>query len=63
MKRVLTLLPIVALSLAACGSVDPGISIDGAWARTTAEGQTTGAIYFSITSDEADTLIGASVPA
>lgn len=66
MKRALTLLPIAALALAACGSDDDtasGISIEGAWARTSAEGQTTGAIYFEITSDEADTLVAASVPA
>lgn len=63
MKReLLFLLPVAALTLAACGSDDNGISIEGAWARTSAEGQTTGAIYFEITADEADTLVGASVP-
>lgn len=64
MKReLLLLLPVAALTVAACGSDDGGIAIEGAWARTSAEGQTTGAVYFEITADEADTLVGASVPA
>ena len=38
MKRALTLLPIAALVLSACGgSDDGGISVEGAWARTSAE--------------------------
>jgi copper(I)-binding protein len=51
--------------LAACGSDDDGqgVSIENAWARTSAAGQTTGAIYFDLTVDEDDTLSGASVPA
>lgn len=63
MKRLLTILPVAALALAACGSDDDPISIEGAWARTSAEGQTTGAVYFEITAAEADTLLAASVPA
>lgn len=64
MKRALTLLPAVALLLSACGSDDDGgTSVEGAWARASAEGQTTGAIYFEITADAADTLVAASVPA
>lgn len=63
MKRALTILPLAALALAACGSDDDPISIEGAWARTSAEGQTTGAVYFEITAAEADTLLAASVPA
>ena len=62
MKRVLTSLPVLALALAACGS-DDAVSVDDAWARTSAGGQTTGAIYFDLTVDEDDTLVGASVPA
>jgi len=65
MKRALTLLPIGlsigALALAGCGSNDP-ISIENGWARASAAGQTTGAVYFEITVDEDDTLLGASVP-
>ena len=67
MKRALTLLPIGlslgALALAGCGSDDESVSIDNAWARTSAAGQTTGAVYFELTVDQDDTLLGASVPA
>ena len=67
MKRALTLLPIGlslgALALAGCGSDDESVSIDNAWARTSAAGQTTGAVYFDLTVDQDDTLLGASVPA
>ena len=63
MKRLLSFTALTALTLAACGSDDGGVSIDGAWARTSAEGQTTGAIYFEITADEDDRMIAASVPA
>lgn len=66
MKRSLTLLSVGMsvglLSLAACGSGDE-VSIDNAWARTSAAGQTTGAIYFDLTVDADDTLLSASVPA
>lgn len=67
MKRSHVLFPLGislgALALAGCGSSDEAISIENAWARTSAAGQTTGAIYFDLTADEADTLLGASVPA
>ncbi len=60
-------LTLPALVLTACGSDDDaaadGVSIENAWARTSAAGQTTGAIYFDLTVDEDDTLSGASVPA
>lgn len=66
MKRALSLLPVGlslgALVLAGCGSDDP-VSIENAWARTSAAGQTTGAVYFELTVDEDDTLVAASVPA
>ena len=66
MKRALSLLPIGlslgALALAGCGS-DDSVSIENSWARTSAAGQTTGAVYFDLTVDADDTLIGASVPA
>lgn len=62
MKRMLTLLPLAALALAACGS-DDSVSIDDAWARATADGQTRGAIYFDLTVDDDDTLVAADVPA
>lgn len=67
MKRALTLLPIGlslgALALAGCGSDDQSVSLDNTWARTSAAGQTTGAIYFDLTVDQNDTLLSASVPA
>ncbi|MEO6571661.1 MAG: copper chaperone PCu(A)C [Ilumatobacteraceae bacterium] len=54
---------------AGCGGSDDagtagmgGVSIEGAWARATAAGQTTGAIYFDVTVDD-DVLLDATVPA
>ncbi len=61
-NRALFLLPVLALAAAACGSEDP-VSVESPWARTSAAGQTTGAIYFDLTVDDDDTLLGASVPA
>ena len=72
MKRALTLLGLSlgVLALAACGSdddstssADQGVTIENSWARTSAAGQTTGAIYFDLTVDADDTLLSASVPA
>ncbi len=67
MKRALSLLPIGlslgALVLAGCGSDDQSVSLENTWARTSAAGQTTGAIYFDLTVDQNDTLLSASVPA
>ena len=59
---MLFLVPVLALAAAACGS-DDSVAIDSPWARTSAEGQTTGAIYFELTADADDRLVGASVPA
>lgn len=61
MKQRLALFSLAALVLAACGS-DDAVSIEGAWARTSAAGQTTGAIYFDVTVDADDTLVSADVP-
>jgi copper(I)-binding protein len=63
MKRIVACTSLAALALSACGSDDGGISIEGAWARTSAEGQTTGAVYFHVTADEDDRLVAVSVPA
>ena len=61
MKRELTLLvPVVALALAACGG-DDAISIDSPWARTSPAATDRGAVYFEISADDADTLVGVSV--
>lgn len=63
MKRSATL---AALLLAACGPQDepPAIGVDGAWARATAPGQSSTAIYMTISNDGgADRLLGVSTPA
>lgn len=61
MKRELILLvPAAALVFAACGG-DDQISVDGAWARTSPAATDRGAVYFEVTADEADTLVGATV--
>ncbi len=39
------------------------MSISDSWARTSAAGQTNGAVYFDIESADGDELVGASVPA
>lgn len=62
MKRVLTLFSLAALTLAACGSDDDSVSVQKAWARSSAGGQTTGAVYFDLTVSEDDTLVSADVP-
>jgi copper(I)-binding protein len=67
MKRALTILPIAALVLAACGSDDDStsdgaITVEHAWARTSPAGVTAGAVYFDNTSADTDTLVAASVP-
>ena len=74
MKRFLTLLPAAVLVLGACGSSDDaagvsvttdatGVSVTNAWARSSAPGQTSGAVYFDLTASADDVLLGASVPA
>lgn len=62
MKRFVVCTSLAALALAACGSDDGGISIEDAWARASAAGQTTGAVYFQVTADDDDRLVTASVP-
>ena len=61
MKRALSLFSVAVLALAACGS-DDAVTIDGAWARTSAAGQNDGAVYFDLTVADADTLVSADVP-
>jgi len=60
MKRIVPL-ALAALVLAACGSSDD-VSVENAWSRTSAPGQTSGAVYFDLTVDDDDTLVGATVP-
>ncbi len=63
---------LAALSLSACGGSDSkteattgskGVTVTGAWARTTAPGAKTGAAYLAITSEKGDTLTAVAVPA
>ena len=61
MKRELTILSAAALVLAACGGDDAAVDVDGAWARESPAGVTTGAAYFDITAADDDVLVGASV--
>jgi len=55
---------VVALVAAGCGgsSSSDGVEIQDAWARTTAPGQTMGAIYMEVESSDGDEITGASVP-
>lgn len=52
---------LLVLAVAACAS-DDAVSVADPWARTSAPGQTQGAIYFDVTAVEDDRLVGASVP-
>ncbi len=61
-RTVLSLLSAGALVLAACGG-DDAVSVDEPWARATPEVQPNGAVYFELTLDHDDVLVGASVPA
>ncbi len=49
---------IAAVLLLAAGNA--GVQVQQAWARATAPGQTTGAIYATLLSTQADTLLGVS---
>jgi hypothetical protein len=54
-----------ALMSAACGSEAPAASFgaEAAWARPTPTGATNGVIYLTVSSDVADELVAAEVPA
>ncbi len=66
MNRVVTSVGLAVLALAGCGSddagSDAGVSVSNAWARASAPGQTSGAVYFELESGADDTLLGVSVP-
>jgi copper(I)-binding protein len=68
-RRLIIGVAVAALALPACGgdddggSGDGGIEVDGAWARTSPAMATAGAAYMTITAEEADELVGVSVPA
>ncbi len=36
----------------------PSVTVDGAWARASAPGQSTGAVYATLLSQQGDTLLG-----
>jgi copper(I)-binding protein len=67
--RTLSLIAFIALTLVsvtrAVGAADPpGISLEHVWARASAGGATTGAVYFTIVDNGApDRLVGVSTPA
>ncbi|MDJ0769060.1 MAG: copper chaperone PCu(A)C [Ilumatobacter sp.] len=61
MKRVLTLLPLAALALAACGDDGDQVTIENAWARNSPAAATLGAVYFDVTVDADDVLLRADV--
>jgi copper(I)-binding protein len=64
MQRELTLFPLVALlAVAACGGSGDAVSIDAPWARTSPTATDRGAVYFEISADADDTLLGVSVDA
>lgn len=68
MRRVavLAVLSVAGLGLVACGDDDGGsgggVSVSGAWARTSPSMVDVGAAYMVLESGEGDTLLSASVP-
>lgn len=72
MRSLIRFLTAVALAagLVACGDdttdesadADTDLTIEGAWARTTADGQQAGAVYFHATSEAGNAIVGAAVP-
>lgn len=65
MSKLTISLAAVAITLVACGDGDDAtdVSIEGAWARTSAPGQTDGAAYLTVEAGRDDTLVSVSVPA
>jgi periplasmic copper chaperone A len=59
-KRNLVSLAASLVALGACGA-DESVAVDRPWARATVEAQPHGAVYFDLTVDEADVLVGASI--
>jgi len=66
-RRLVALMAVMAMVIAACGDDDGGgdaIEIGDPWARTSAMVQNAGAAYMTITAGESgDTLLGVSVDA
>lgn len=59
--RITTVIAAAALIAAGCSDDGDGVSVEGAWARTSPMSAEAGAAYFEISSGEADVLVGASV--
>ena len=53
----------VGLLAAACGDDSSTASVDGAWARTSPMNAEAGAVYFTVSSDDAMSITGVSVDA
>jgi len=58
--RMMSVFVLVALAAAGCGG-DDGVSVEGAWARSSPMMASAGAAYMNLTAGDADRLIGASV--
>lgn len=50
----------LALSAAGCGRAGPSVSVEDPWANATPPGASIGAVYLTITSKDADTLLSAT---
>ncbi len=50
-----------ASALTACGNDATGVQVSGQWSRTSPAMSSAGVIYFDLSSDEGDTLLGATV--
>ncbi|MCB2223997.1 MAG: copper chaperone PCu(A)C [Actinobacteria bacterium] len=59
--RVTAVAVLVALAAAACGSADPGVTVEGAWARPSPAMADAGAVYLDLTAASDDELIAAEV--
>jgi copper(I)-binding protein len=62
-RRIITGLATAALLGAACGSAGDDVEASGAWARPSPMMTDAGAAYMVLSSDEAVTIVSASVPA
>jgi len=59
--KIMALVAMLVMAVAACGDDDGGIEVDGVWARTSPKVATNGAAYMQITASDDDALVGASV--
>ena len=59
--RMLTVFAVLMAVAAGCGDDDGGVSVEGAWARSSPMMASAGAAYMNLTAADADRLIGASV--